>query len=867
MAFKKIQRAENVPESPEKLFTDLPRRKIGDVQPHQQEVMRMYVKEALNASDVALQLPTGSGKTLVGLMIGEWRRRKNQEKVVYLCPTIQLVNQVVEQADEQYGLSVNGFTGPRSGYDPVAKAQYKNGERLAVTTYSSLFNVNPYFDDADVIIIDDAHAADNYISKMWSMTIDRTTTEQKPLHDAFCGILKPLLEPIYYSRLTGSSESIADYSWVDKIPTPDFLRIKDQITEVLDVHAKGAGLEYSWTKVRDHLESCHLYISSQQILIRPLISPTWTHAPFVNPKQRIYMSATLGSGGDLERMTGRSSVVRLPIHEDWNQRGVGRRFFIFPEMSLSDSDVKKLRSELMKRADRSLSLVPTLRMSEEISNEAKELGFSVFGADDIEGSKKVFIHTPKAAAVVANRYDGIDFPGEECRLLFVEGLPSATNLQERFLMSRMGANILFNERIQTRVLQAIGRCTRSLADYSAVVISGDELPDYLADKRKRQYLHPDLQAEIFFGIEQSMNTSADDIVENFSTFIENGEAWEEVNKEIVSSRKTMIRKPFPAMRELENAVKFEIGYQEKLWQKDYEGAFDFSKKVLGELKDPELRGYRALWHYLSGSAAHLAFSVNKAPAYEQKSLDEFASAKDAAAGISWLVRLARKISKTPATVTEDIDLYRQVEKIEAMLVRLGTTHERKFAQYEKIILEGIVSRDYKKFETAHKVLGDILGFETGNVETEGAPDPWWVVGDTCIVFEDHSDANEDTELDVKKARQVASHPNWIRANVSSDPALSILPVLVTPVQSMRSAAAPHLKEVMVWPLAEFQEWAKMSISLIREIRKNFSQPGDLSWKTEVAADLKTHGIDVASLKKYLLERPALGVLSKIEGKD
>ena len=59
------------------------------------------------------------------------------------------------------------------------------------------------------------------------------------------------------------------------------------------------------------------------------------------------------------------------------------------------------------------------------------------------------------------------------------------NAQERFLMTRMAANALYNERIQTRVVQAIGRCTRSLEDYSAVVVSGEELPDYLADLRRR----------------------------------------------------------------------------------------------------------------------------------------------------------------------------------------------------------------------------------------------------------------------------------------------------------------------------------------------------------------------------------------------
>ena len=82
-------------------------------------------------------------------------------------------------------------------------------------------------------------------------------------------------------------------------------------------------------------------------------------------------------------------------------------------------------------------------------------------------------------------------------------------------MSRMAANTLFNERIQTRVVQAIGRCTRSLEDYSAVVVTGDDLPDYLADIRRRKFFHPELQAEIDFGVRQSKDTDAANILENF----------------------------------------------------------------------------------------------------------------------------------------------------------------------------------------------------------------------------------------------------------------------------------------------------------------------------------------------------------------
>jgi hypothetical protein len=504
MAFKEIQPSTTVPDSPEKLFLDLPRRKIPGVLPHQQELMRKYASSAIDDPDVALQLPTGSGKTLVGLLIGEWRRRKFGERVVYLVPTIQLVNQVVEQAEDKYGLTVHGFVGSRKKYDPTARANYKSGACVAVTNYSSLFNTNPFFCDADVIILDDVHAAENYISALWSVRIERREPKHKVLHAALCAPLKPLLDPLNYTRLTGEADGVADGAWVDKLPTPEYAGIVDQITEILDAHAPSAELTHSWKMIRDHIRACHLYFSSHEILIRPLIPPTWTHAAFANPKQRIYMSATLGEGGDMERLVGRAPIKRLPVPEGWDSHGVGRRFFVFPEMSLSSDDARQLRHDLMKETDRSIVLVPNNILRDEIAEDVRTtLGYQVFSADDIEGTKSLFIAAKSAVAIMANRYDGIDFPGDECRLLFIEGLPRATNLQERFLMARMGANALFNERIQTRVLQAIGRCTRSLEDYSAVVVSGEELPDYLADSHRRKYFHPELQAELTFGIEQS----------------------------------------------------------------------------------------------------------------------------------------------------------------------------------------------------------------------------------------------------------------------------------------------------------------------------------------------------------------------------
>ena len=204
MAFRKKKKNDVVPSSPDKLLLELPRRKIPDVLPHQREIMRTYASEGADAADVALQLPTGSGKTLVGLLIAEWRRRKFKERVVYLCPTRQLVNQTAEQGREKYGLSPIAFTGKARDYDPGSKAEYRDADRIAVTTYSSLFNTNPFFDDADTIILDDAHTAENYIANMWSLRVDPLEGTQASLHAALASIIRPHLDAVSYSRLTGN---------------------------------------------------------------------------------------------------------------------------------------------------------------------------------------------------------------------------------------------------------------------------------------------------------------------------------------------------------------------------------------------------------------------------------------------------------------------------------------------------------------------------------------------------------------------------------------------------------------------------------------------------------------------------------------
>jgi len=819
--------------------------------------MRRYVAEAKDLKDVALQLPTGSGKTLVGLLIAEWRRRKFNEKVVYLCPTRQLVNQVVEQGNKRYGLSVTGFTGRIADYSPEDKAAYRDIQSVAVTTYNSLFNTNPFFADADVVIVDDAHAAESYFASMWSLFVSRYQAEQRPMFAALCTVLEPLLDSVNYARLQGQVKTPADVSWVDKIASPLFATIYEPFAEVLDEHCENSDLKYAWSLLKDHLHGCHLYLATGEILLRPLVVPTWTHIPFTRPKQRLFMSATLGAGGDLERLTGRRKIHRIPIPDGWDRQGVGRRFFIFPERTLEIDEVAALRHDLMSRAGRSLVLVPSDARKQELVKEIREnVGAEIYGIDMLEVSKAEFVKEESAVAIVANRYDGIDFPDDDCRLLFVESLPKAANIQERFLMSRMGANVLFNERIQTRVLQSIGRCTRSLQDYSAVVITGENLVDYVADPRRRKFFHPELQAEIDFGVTQSTKTTATDIAENFQIFIDNGKEWEEVNRSIVELRDHSSQQPFPALDELAAAAPHEIDFHTAIWSGDYDEANRAADQILGMLKAPELQGYRAIWHYLNAAALD-------ADGAEVKARIHYAKAKNAAPNVRWLVLLAknRQVTEVDESKSDPI-LMEQLEHVEAVLAGMGNSYERKYAALEKGILEGLTNKG-AGFEEAQRKLGELLGFNAQKIVEEGSPDPFWISGPLCLVFEDYVDAKATTPIDITKARQAASHPAWILAKGHVPATTKILPVLLSGIDRMHVGADVHLGSVAFWAYSDFMTWAQNALIVMRKLRRKFTEPGDLVWRAEAAVAFVENTLDAKGLISQLSQQIAAKVLKRV----
>lgn len=847
MAFKPRSAQSVVLSDPVKLFRSLPLRKIETENPHQQQVLLNYADKLTSEKDLAIQLPTGSGKTLVGLMISEWRRKKFSERVVYLCPTKQLVHQTVSQANDAYGLDVKGFVGSHQEFNGADVASYRSGGCVAVTTYSAVFNSNPFFDDAHVLVLDDAHTVENYVAKNWSIELSTKETKQSDIFGLLAKIIGAQISRYDLAMLENKVKPDISNGWLTMLPIDKVLLIKDEISEVLDNHAYDANIHYTWKLLRGHLSCCNIFLAPGQILIRPYVPPTWSSKAFCNPKQRIYLSATLGEGGDLERLTGRRSIKRVKAPSGLEAHGVGRRFFIFPTSSLDDNGAGKLISNLMKATPRAVFLTTSENRAETIKEWiAENVGHSIFTSKDIETSKATFVSTDQGVAVLAGRFDGMDFPKDESRLLLIDDVPSMVNLQEQFIAKELGATALLRDRVKTRVLQAIGRCTRSFVDTSAVVITGSKLRDYLLDADLTCELHPELQAEIDFGAYQSAGAETEDLLQNFASFLALDKDWQSANSDIANQAAEMTQVLPGYLPQLQDGVRHEILFSEAMWREDYAEAYDQAVQVLDLLKDPNLRGLRSFWSYQAGMAALLESKL--CPHYLQLAKDQFAKAAKAS-NISWLSSLRRLSSdaETAPEINQDDNF--QISQVAKNFAKFGVVNNTKFNKAVLSVQAGL--EDLRSFEESQVALGTLLGFVSDNSDATAAPDPWWTARLSGIVFEDYAEAEETSTFSPTKAKQAMGHVNWLKFNRPECVDIDFTTVIVTPVTKIYHGALPHVGDSLFWPLTDYIDWANNALAILRKLKNSFRNDEDWVWRAECLAEFEAKGLTMSGILNHV----------------
>lgn len=813
------------PTDPESLFRDLKRAPhIKHLWSHQADILRTYHTSHLGTSDVALEVPTGTGKTLIGLLIGEFRRRLNDERVVYLTPNKMLANQVAALAVE-YGIPTHVLVGRQSEYPIEAFHEYTTNQAIAITSYSGVFNTNPRLNDAHVILLDDAHASENYIADLWSVGIGRK--KHPDIWKGLIGLYATYLPEAFADRLR-SEESDPKYDQqVDIIPGPYMRKHARELRELLNAHlSKDDAAYFPWSVIEPYLHACNIFFTWGAATIRPVIPPTHLHLPFSSALQRIYMSATLGEGGELERIVGVRSISRIPVPKGWDTRGSGRRLFIMPGLSLKEPELTQGSRIAITLSKRGLVLTPNDSESDRAANDFSSSGFIVYRAKDIEKDLSAFTAATNAVLVLANRYDGIDLPDEECRLLLVHNLPIGTNLQERFLFDRLAATSLLRDRMITRLTQAVGRCTRSDNDYAVVLLYGQELIDFVSRSDTRNLLHPELQAELEFGLNNSTDTTFERYTSILRSFLAQDTNWHLAEGAIQKARKEKHRKTDPEAVKLREVVTDEIDYIRSLWKSDYRSALMSARKVADALGGPRTKGYRAWWYYLAADAAMLDNEVTGDEATASIGRELFERACKASPAIVWLAELARhNLTKSPLGTVEKATVV-ATDAIHKLLKDLGTFGVR-FEKDISACREKLSSKDHNTFVQGLRRLGDYLGFESTAPKETGAPDCIWTIQGTAhIAFEAKPEQKPEEQIGIESVRQTAGHEKWTKASVASVDSTPIISILITPRTKIDKDAVVHAGSTYHVTPASLQSLGEETIELLRKTRSLCTSESD-----------------------------------------
>ena len=838
-SFKKLKGTQAY-DSPEELFGKLPNRAAshGYLRAPQVDTLRDYIS-CVDDSDVALELPTGTGKTLVGLLIAEWRRRKSGEKVAYLTLTNQLAGQILDEA-ANLGIDCADLRGTKDTRSAAEEGKYLSAQAIGVTTYSNLFNVNPVIQSSDVIVFDDAHGGEQYLANMWTVRI--SSREHNDIYTEVVTAIRPALSDTQYSTIDDES-NFGVVELADCMAHPEIL---SQITATINT-VETPSIKYPWSIIRGHLSSCLILVSSTSVIIRPLLPPTHTHEPFSETTQRIYMSATLGGEGDLLRSYGVTNIKTIRAqHPQW-----GKRYIFVPGLNVEDDDVDHFISEVWNGMEdrRALLLAPSFTASRSAFVSLSELmdpSPEKLEARDIENSLEPFTGYENVMLCLAGRYDGLDLPGDDCRLLIIVESPGSVGALERYQREHWKLGPLLRRRERTRLIQGMGRCTRDATDFAVIILTGQSLINSVTTPVVTKGLPGEIQRELSWGIAQGevAQDNIADLVEMVLGLLSDADYRKDANESLED-----IDLPDTEMdpQSYDDAAKYEVQFNQAFWQKNYSRAYDIARSAVDKISDPELTGYRAWWFFLASLAAHL---------FEDSDLENDCLKRARATGVNsgYLDQLIRKrrIKLSEDEKGDKADL--QAEAIWNLIENWGWQGP-KFAGSIKEMLDNINNiSEPPKYHVGLDRLGKCLGAETIHCIEDGAPDMVWVFPEQCYTLEAKSDKKADGLLYKKDIQQAVGHPNWVVSNRGDVDKELIQPVIISPTKKIDGSAMPHVSGLNYISVDQIHDFAVHVSETITELRTEFAGKEYGAVMKEFIARVKQSKIDLDSISS-LLDKP------------
>ena len=449
----------------------------------QTEVLNRWF-EVRNKRDNVIKLNVGSGKTLVGLLLLQSSLNEQKGPALYVSPNNQLSQQVKQEA-EVLGIEVT---------DEPRNADYAAGEKICVVNVSKLFNGKSVFGvgvsqiDIGTVVIDDAHACLSTIAQQFRIKLWSSHKVYKKVIEILSEDLKGYNEARFLDIQTGDPRvhmEVPFWSWASH---------HTQILRALHEYRGDEELRFTYPFLNEILLQCRCVVGGQYLEIEPHCPATDLIQSFRHAKRRIYMTATLADDSVLVTHFGADpNKLCNPIVPSSSQ-SMGERMILMPQelnSNLTEADVRGLCAELAKKVN-VVVIVPSNQASENWKEDADQVLVSDEVVDGIEKLR----HRHIGLTVLVNRYDGIDLPGDACRVLAIVDLPevsSYADLVDSEVLSGTAVNL---QRQIERIEQGMGRGVRSNDDYCAVLLLGQNLIRRLRSPQGLAMLTPATSAQL-----------------------------------------------------------------------------------------------------------------------------------------------------------------------------------------------------------------------------------------------------------------------------------------------------------------------------------------------------------------------------------
>ncbi len=177
-----------------------------------------------------------------------------------------------------------------------------------------------------------------------------------------------------------------------------------------------------------------------------------------------------------------------------SSQSMGERMILMPQELNSDltaADVRDLLTELAEKVN-VVVILPSTLAAEDWRDSADQVLVGDGVADGIENLRKSQV----GLTVLVNRYDGIDLPGDACRVLAIVDLPEVNSYADLVDSEVLSGTALNLRRQLERIEQGMGRGVRSNDDYCAVLLLGAKLTSRLRSSEGKAMLTPATSAQL-----------------------------------------------------------------------------------------------------------------------------------------------------------------------------------------------------------------------------------------------------------------------------------------------------------------------------------------------------------------------------------